>query len=59
MAGGAVVGLNAERGDAEAFIGLSSVTSPTLSYLFEASRAVTSLDGAGSQPTTPSLSQRS
>ena len=29
VAGGAVVGLNAKRGDPEAFIGLSSVTSPT------------------------------
>jgi prolyl oligopeptidase len=46
VAGGAVVGLNAKRGDAEAFIGLSSVTSPTHSYLIEASSvAVTSLDG--------------
>src|SRR4029453_7334144 len=39
LAGGAVVGLNAKRGDAEAFIGLSSVTSPTHSYLIEASSA--------------------
>ncbi|HET9778720.1 MAG TPA: prolyl oligopeptidase family serine peptidase [Propionibacteriaceae bacterium] len=46
MAGGAVVGLNAKRGDAEAFIGLSSVTSPTHSYLIEtSSAAVTSLKG--------------
>jgi prolyl oligopeptidase len=46
LAGGAVVGLNAKRGDAEAFIGLSSVTSPTHSYLIEASSAsVTSLEG--------------
>ena len=46
VAGGAVVGLNAKRGDAEAFIGLSSVTSPTHSYLIEASSAsVTSLEG--------------
>ncbi len=46
VAGGAVVGLNAKRGDPEAFIGLSSVTSPTQSYLIEAgSAAVTSLAG--------------
>jgi prolyl oligopeptidase len=46
VAGGAVVGLNAKLGDAEAFIGLSSVTSPTHSYLIEASSAsVTSLEG--------------
>ena len=39
-----VVGLNAKRGDTEAFVGLSSVTSPTESYLIEArSAAVTSL----------------
>jgi prolyl oligopeptidase len=42
--GGAVVGLNARRGDPEAFVGLSSVTSPAQSYLIEAdSAAVTSL----------------
>ena len=34
--GGAVVGLNAKRGDPEAFVGLSSVTSPTQSCLIEA-----------------------
>ena len=46
VAGGAVVGLNAKRGDPEAFIGLSSVTSPTQSYLIETgSAAVTSLAG--------------
>ncbi len=46
VAGGAVVGLNAKRGDPEAFIGLSSVTSPTHSYLIAAtSAAVTSLAG--------------
>lgn len=46
VAGGAVVGLNAERGDDEAFIGLSSVTSPTHSYLIEtSSAAVSSLAG--------------
>ena len=46
VAGGAVVGLNAKRGDPEAFIGLSSVTSPTHSYLIAASSAaVTSLAG--------------
>jgi prolyl oligopeptidase len=33
--GGAVVGLNAKRGDHEAFAGLSSVTSPTVSYLID------------------------
>jgi prolyl oligopeptidase len=44
--GGAVVGLNAKRGDPEAFVGLSSVTSPTHSYLIETgSSAVTSLGG--------------
>ena len=44
VAGGAVVGLNARRGDGEAFLGLSSVTSPTHSYLIEtSSAAVTSL----------------
>ncbi|HKN45941.1 MAG TPA: prolyl oligopeptidase family serine peptidase, partial [Propionibacteriaceae bacterium] len=42
--GGAVVGLDAKCGDPEAFVGLSSVTSPTQSYLIEAdSAAVTSL----------------
>jgi prolyl oligopeptidase len=46
VAGGAVVGLNAKRGDPEAFIGLSSVTSPTHSYLIDSSSAaVTSLAG--------------
>jgi prolyl oligopeptidase len=46
VAGGAVVGLNAKRGDGEAFIGLSSVTSPTHSSLIEtSSAAVTSLAG--------------
>ncbi len=46
VAGGAVVGLNAKRGDPEAFIGLSSVTSPTHSYLIDAnSGAATSLTG--------------
>jgi prolyl oligopeptidase len=44
--GGAVVGLNAKRGDPEAFVGLSSVTSPTHSYLIDTgSSAVTSLSG--------------
>ena len=44
--GGAVVGLNAKRGDPEAFIGLSSVTSPTHSCLIEtSSAAATSLSG--------------
>jgi prolyl oligopeptidase len=44
VAGGAVVGLNAKRGDPEAFVGLSSVTSPTHSYVIDvASAAVTSL----------------
>jgi prolyl oligopeptidase len=48
VAGGAVVGLNAKRGDGEAFIGLSSVTSPTQSYLIEISTAAaTSLAGLG------------
>ena len=46
VVGGAVVGLNARRGDPEAFIGLSSITSPTHSYLIEAnSAAATSLAG--------------
>jgi prolyl oligopeptidase len=46
VVGGAVVGLNAKRGDPEAFIGLSSVTSPTHSYLIDArSAAMTSLAG--------------
>jgi prolyl oligopeptidase len=46
VAGGGVVGLNGKRGDPEAFIGLSSVTSPTHSYLVDAgSAAVTSLVG--------------
>ena len=46
VVGGAVVGLNARRGDPEAFIGLSSVTSPTHSYLIEtSSAAATSLAG--------------
>ncbi|HEY6813144.1 MAG TPA: prolyl oligopeptidase family serine peptidase [Propionibacteriaceae bacterium] len=44
--GGAVVGLNAKRGDPEVFVGLSSVTSPTHSYLIDTgSSAVTSLSG--------------
>ena len=44
VAGGAVVELNAKGGDPEAFIGLSSVTSPTQSYLIETgSAAATSL----------------
>ena len=48
VVGGAVVGLNARRGDPEAFVGLSSVTSPTQSYLIEAgSAAVTSLAAIG------------
>jgi prolyl oligopeptidase len=46
VVGGAVVGLNAKRGDPEAFIGLSSVTSPTHSYRIEtSSAAATSLAG--------------
>jgi prolyl oligopeptidase len=46
VVGGAVVGLNAKRGDPEAFIGLSSVTSPAHSYLIEtSSAAATSLAG--------------
>jgi prolyl oligopeptidase len=46
VVGGAVVGLNAKRGDPEAFIGLSSVTSPTHSYLIAtSSAAATSLAG--------------
>jgi prolyl oligopeptidase len=46
VVGGAVLGLNAKRGDPEAFIGLSSVTSPTHSYLIEtSSAAATSLAG--------------
>ena len=46
VVGGAVVGLNAKRGDPEAFIGLSSVTSSTHSYLIEtSSAAATSLAG--------------
>jgi prolyl oligopeptidase len=40
LAGGAVVGLNGRRGDPEAFIGLSSVTSPTHSYLIDVGSAV-------------------
>ena len=52
VASGAVVGLNAKRGDPEAFVGLSSVTSPTQSYLIDAgSAAVTSLAGLV-QPTS-------
>jgi prolyl oligopeptidase len=44
VAGGAVVGLNAKRGDSEVFIGLSSVTSPTHSFLIDAhSASATSL----------------
>jgi prolyl oligopeptidase len=42
--GGALVGLNAKRGDSEAFVGFSSVTSATHSYLIDTgSSAVTSL----------------
>jgi len=44
--GGAVVGLNAKRGDHEAFAGLSSVTSATVSYLIDTgSSEVISLAG--------------
>jgi prolyl oligopeptidase len=44
VSGGAVVGLNAKRGDAEAFVGLSAVTSATHSYLIDTGlSAVTSL----------------
>ena len=44
--GGAVVGLNAKRDDPEAFVGLSSVTSATHSYLIDTgSSGVTSLAG--------------
>ena len=35
ITGGAVVGLNAKSEDQEAFIGLSSVTAPTHSYLID------------------------
>jgi prolyl oligopeptidase len=45
VAGGAVVELNGKRGDPEAFIGLSSVTSPTHAYLIDANSEVTSLAG--------------
>ena len=50
VAGGAVVGLNAKRGDSEAFIGVSSVTSPTRSYLIETSSAATTSLGGLVQP---------
>jgi prolyl oligopeptidase len=43
--GGAVAGLNAKRGDHEAFIGLSSITAPTHSYLIDIGSSVTSLAG--------------
>jgi prolyl oligopeptidase len=39
LAGGAVIGLNAKRGDSEAFIGLSQVTAPTQSYLIDTDSA--------------------
>ena len=42
VAGGAMVGLNAERKDHEAFIGFSSVTSPTHSYLIDTRSATAS-----------------
>jgi len=43
---GAIVGLNAKRGDSDAFVGLSSITSATRSYLIETnSSTVTSLAG--------------
>jgi prolyl oligopeptidase len=46
VTGGAVVGLYAKRGDPEAFVGLSSVTTPTRSYLIDTgSSAATSLAG--------------
>ena len=46
VTGGAVVGLYAKRGDPEAFVGLSSVTTPTRSYLIgTGSSAATSLAG--------------
>jgi prolyl oligopeptidase len=44
VSGGAVVGLNAKRGDPEAFVGLSSITSTAHSHLIDTgSGAVTSL----------------
>jgi prolyl oligopeptidase len=44
--GGAIVGLNAKCGDSEAFVGLSSITSATRSYLIDTnSSTVTSLVG--------------
>jgi prolyl oligopeptidase len=62
VVGGAVVGLNAERGDSEAFIGVSSVTSPTRSYLIETSSAsTTSLTGLAGDDTfaaTPPVLER-
>lgn len=42
VSGGAVVGLNARSEDREAFIGLSSVTAPTRSYLIDAGLATAS-----------------
>jgi prolyl oligopeptidase len=46
VTGGAVVGLDSKRGDGETFIGLSSVTAPTHSYLIQtSSAAVISLAG--------------
>jgi len=44
--GGAIVGLNAKRGDSQAFVGLSSTTFATRSYLIDTrSSTVTSLAG--------------
>jgi prolyl oligopeptidase len=50
VVGGAVVGLNAKRGDPEAFIGLSSVTTPTHSYLIETASADTTSLARLAQP---------
>ncbi len=57
VSGGAVVGLNARAGDPEGFVGFSSVTSPTMSYRFDAATGevspLTELvqgDGAGVSP---------
>jgi len=44
--GGALVGLNAKRDDEEAFVGLSSVTSPIRSYLIDTSSSGTVSLGA-------------
>lgn len=59
ITGGAVVGVNAEAGQDEAFVGMSSVTSPTTSYLVDVPtgrvRALPELVPAGTGATVPEI----